>query len=391
MLTKRQALRRFRLAVSLFFFIQGVVFATWTNRIADLKTVLHLSDAALGNVLFAIPVGQMLAMYVSAWLINRFGSRRMLALASVLYPFCLLPPGLADTPYGLAAGLLFFGISGNLFNIAANTQGINVEHLYARSIMASFHGLWSLGGFLGGVLSMGFIALEVKPWLHFLVMGTVTFLLSNFIRRQLVRNDWHPRKAASTPSTTGQKPLPLSQRIDKYVILLGGMAFCAMVCEGCMYDWSGVYFQQVVHAPGKLVQLGFVICLCTMTAGRFIADHLVSRFGARRVIRGSGLLITFGLAVAVLLPNLWTVSIGFFLIGFGISSTVPVCYSMAGRSQQMNPSTALATVSSVSYLGLLLGPPVIGHLSQAITLHWTFAVIALFGLLIAAGASRLHE
>lgn len=391
MLTKKQALRRFRLAVSLFFFIQGVVFATWTNRIADLKTALHLSDAALGNVLFAIPVGQMLAMYVSAWLINRFGSRRMLTLASVLYPFCLLPPGLADTPYGLAAGLLFFGISGNLFNIAANTQGVNVEHLYARSIMASFHGLWSLGGFLGGVLSMGFIALEVKPWLHFLVMGTVAFLLSGFIRRQLVRNDWHPRKAASTPSTTGQKPLPLSQRIDKYVILLGGMAFCAMVCEGCMYDWSGVYFQQVVHAPGKLVQLGFVICLCTMTAGRFIADHLVSRFGARRVIRGSGLLITFGLAVAVLLPNLCTASIGFFLIGFGISSTVPVCYSMAGRSQQMNPSTALATVSSVSYLGLLLGPPVIGHLSQAITLHWTFAVIALFGLLIAAGASRLHE
>lgn len=391
MLTKKQALRRFRLAVSLFFFIQGVVFATWTNRIADLKTALHLSDAALGNVLFAIPVGQMLAMYVSAWLINRFCSRRMLTLASVLYPFCLLPPGLADTPYGLAAGLLFFGISGNLFNIAANTQGVNVEHLYARSIMASFHGLWSLGGFLGGVLSMGFIALEVKPWLHFLVMGTVAFLLSGFIRRQLVRNDWHPRKAASTPSTTGQKPLPLSQRIDKYVILLGGMAFCAMVCEGCMYDWSGVYFQQVVHAPGKLVQLGFVICLCTMTVGRFIADHLVSRFGARRVIRGSGLLITFGLAVAVLLPNLWTASIGFFLIGFGISSTVPVCYSMAGRSQQMNPSTALATVSSVSYLGLLLGPPVIGHLSQAITLHWTFAVIALFGLLIAAGASRLHE
>lgn len=391
MLTKKQALRRFRLAVSLFFFIQGVVFATWTNRIADLKTALHLSDAALGNVLFAIPVGQMLAMYISAWLINRFGSRRMLTLASVLYPFCLLPPGLADTPYGLAAGLLFFGISGNLFNIAANTQGVNVEHLYARSIMASFHGLWSLGGFLGGVLSMGFIALEVKPWLHFLVMGTVAFLLSGFIRRQLVRNDWHPRKAASTPSTTGQKPLPLSQRIDKYVILLGGMAFCAMVCEGCMYDWSGVYFQQVVHAPGKLVQLGFVICLCTMTAGRFIADHLVSRFGARRVIRGSGLLITFGLAVAVLLPNLCTASIGFFLIGFGISSTVPVCYSMAGRSQQMNPSTALATVSSVSYLGLLLGPPVIGHLSQAITLHWTFAVIALFGLLIAAGASRLHE
>lgn len=382
---------RFRLAVSLFFFIQGVVFATWTNRIADLKAALQLSDAALGNVLFAIPVGQMMAMYVSAWLINRFGSRRMLTLASVLYPLCLLPPGLADNPVELAVGLFFFGISGNLYNIAANTQGVNVEHLYARSIMASFHGLWSLGGFLGGVISMGFIALEVKPWLHFLLMAIVAFLLANFIRRQLVRNDWSPRKEATDSAAEGGKRLPLRRRVDSYVLLLGGMAFCAMVCEGNMYDWSGVYFRQVVKAPDKLVQLGFVICLCTMTVGRFIADYFVSRFGARKVIRCSGLLITFGLAVAVLFPHLWSASAGFFLVGFGISSTVPVCYSMAGRSKQMNPSTALATVSSVSYLGLLLGPPVIGHLSQAISLHWTFGVIALFGLLISAGASRLQE
>lgn len=385
MLTRQQALFRFRLAVSLFFFIQGVVFATWTNRIPDLKSAMHLSDAALGNVLFAIPVGQMTAMYISAWLINRFGSRRMLTLASVLYPLCLLPPGLADSPYTLAAGLFFFGISGNLYNIAANTQGVDVEHLYERSIMASFHGLWSLGGFLGGVVSMGFIALEVKPWLHFLLMAAVSFVLANFIRRQLVRNDFKPQKAAKQPD----QPHKRFRNMDRYVLLLGAMAFCAMVCEGCMYDWSGVYFKQVVQAPGKLVQLGFVICLCTMTVGRFVADYFVRRFGARRVIRYSGLLISCGLLLSVLLPDLLFASIGFFFVGFGISSTVPVCYSMAGRSQTMNPSTALATVSSVSYLGLLMGPPVIGHVSQAISLHWTFAVIALFGLLIAAGASKL--
>ena len=391
MLTRKQALFRFRLAVSLFFFIQGMVFSTWTNRIPDLKSALHLSDAALGNVLFAIPVGQMTAMYLSAWLINRFGSRRMLTLASVLYPLCLLPPGLAGSAYALAAGLFCFGICGNLFNIAANTQGINVEHLYGRSIMASFHGLWSLGGFLGGVVSMGFIAFGSKPWLHFLVMAVASFLLANFIRRQLVHNDFRPKKPAE--ERAAQRPQGLGQRlrqVDGYVLLLGGMVFCAMVCEGCMYDWSGLYFKQVVQAPGKLVQLGFVICLCTMTIGRFIADGFVRRFGARMVVRCSGVLICLGMLTAVLLPDLLFASLGFLLVGFGISSTVPVCYSMAGRSQKMNPSTALATVSSVSYLGLLMGPPVIGHVSQAITLHWTFALISLFGLLIALGASRLR-
>ena len=383
MLTRIQALRRFRLAVSLFFFVQGAVFATWANRIPDIKSALQLSDAALGTVLFSIPVGQMTAMYLSAWLINRFGSRRMLTLGALLYPLMLLPLGMAGNAWLLSAGLFLFGMSGNLCNIAANTQGVNLEHFYARSIMASLHGLWSLGGFLGGVISMSFIALEIRPWTHFLLVTALVIVLTTYMRRLLVRHDWKP--AQTSGKTIEKKRIPLRQRLDRYVLLLGGMSFCAMVCEGSMYDWSGLYFQQVVGAPDKLVQLGYVTCMCTMTIGRFVADYFVSRFGAQRIVRLSGLLICFGLLLAVLLPA----TIGFFFVGFGISSTVPVCYSIAGHSTRMNPGTALATVSSIGYLGFLLWPPVIGHLSQAITLHWTFAIVAFFGLLIALGASRL--
>lgn len=387
MLTRIQALRRFRLAVSLFFFVQGAVFATWANRIPDIKSALQLSDAALGTVLFSIPVGQMTAMYLSAWLINRFGSRRMLTLGALLYPLMLLPLGMAGNAWLLSAGLFLFGMSGNLCNIAANTQGVNLEHFYARSIMASLHGLWSLGGFLGGVISMSFIALEIRPWTHFLLVTALVIVLTTYMRRLLVRHDWKP--AQTSGKTIEKKRIPLRQRLDRNVLLLGGMSFCAMVCEGSMYDWSGLYFQQVVGAPNKLVQLGYVTCMCTMTIGRFVADYFVSRFGAQRIVRLSGLLICFGLLLAVLLPDVLPATIGFFFVGFGISSTVPVCYSIAGHSTRMNPGTALATVSSIGYLGFLLWPPVIGHLSQAITLHWTFAIVAFFGLLIALGASRL--
>ena len=190
MLTRIQALRRFRLAVSLFFFVQGAVFATWANRIPDIKSALQLSDAALGTVLFSIPVGQMTAMYLSAWLINRFGSRRMLTLGALLYPLMLLPLGMAGNAWLLSAGLFLFGMSGNLCNIAANTQGVNLEHFYARSIMASLHGLWSLGGFLGGVISMSFIALEIRPWTHFLLVTALVIVLTTYMRRLLVRHDW---------------------------------------------------------------------------------------------------------------------------------------------------------------------------------------------------------
>jgi MFS family permease len=385
MVTKNQALGRFRTAVSLFFFLQGIVFATWANRIPDIKKNLGLNDAELGNVLFAIPVGQVAAMVLSAWLVSRYGSRRMLVLASVLYPLFLIPAGFADNPYFLMGGLFFFGMSTNLFNTASNTQGVNVENLYGKTIMASFHGLWSLGGFLGGLIGMGFVGMGIPPTFHFIFIFVCAVVLMAFTRRQLVKND---RKARNVAANEGNVQ-PFYKRFDPYVVGLGLMAFAAMVCEGCMYDWSGVYFMQVVSAPEKLVQLGYVVCMCTMTVGRFLADWFVTRFGAKKVICVSGLLIFSGMMLSVALPSLLFATIGFFFVGFGISSTVPICYSMAGHSDKMDSGLAVATVSSIGYLGFLIGPPLIGHISHAISLHYTFAVIACVGVIVAVAATRL--
>ena len=177
---------------------------------------------------------------------------------------------------------------------------------------------------------------------------------------------------------------------DWMVVILGIMAFTAMICEGCMYDWSGVYFQQVVEAPANLVQTGYVTCLCTMTVGRFISDSFVTRCGASKVIAVSGLLIFSGLGIAVAFPHLLTALIGFFLVGFGISSTVPICYSTAGRTTRMNSGIAVAIVSSIGYLGFLIGPPMIGYLAHSISLHYTFGVIGLLGLVLGVMALRLR-
>ncbi len=389
MLTKQQALRRFRLSVSLFFFIQGLVFAAWTNRIADVKKALALSDAQLGNVLFSIPIGQVCAMGISAWLVNRYGSRRMLTLSSFFYPLFLIPLGFAERPYALSAGLFLFGMGANLFNLSSNTQGVSVESLHGKSIMASFHGLWSLGAFTSGAVSMAFIAMSVPPGWHFVFIFVCASLLAVFMRRLLLRSDLKPRK---DPDGQQAQRLPfykLYRRLDVTVVLLGVMAFCSMICEGCMYDWSGVYFMQVVEAPKEFVQLGYVVCKFTMTAGRFVTDYFTPRFGPAKVIRVCGLLFTCGMMLSVLFPTVLWATVGFFLVGFGISSTVPVCYSMAGNSKTMSSGMALAAVSSIAYMGFLIGPPAIGHVAHAISLHYTFAVIGGVGILISVRASLL--
>lgn len=389
MLKHKEALRRFRLSVSLFFFMQGIVFSAWANRIPDIKLSLGLSDAALGTVLFSIPMGQLCAMGPIAWLVNRYGSRVMTVIASIYYPLALVPLGFADNPYTLSAGLFFFGMGANLCGVTSNTQGVGVESLYSRSILASFHGLWSLGGFLGGFFSMGMVALLVSPRVHFIIVAVIAVAAMLAVRKLYVRFDLNP--TVDTTEDSAEERKPLWKRIDKFLILLGAMAFSSMICEGCMYDWSGVYFMQVVKAPDNLVRLGFVVSLCTMAAGRFIADRFVMRYGPARVVSVSGALIFIGMALSVIMPTLPFATFGFLLVGFGISSTVPICYSLAGHSKTMKAGNAVSLVTSIGFLGFLLGPPLIGHLSALITLRMTFAVIGCLGLCIAILALRLKK
>lgn len=388
MLTRSRALWQQRLAVSFFFFVQGVIFASWANRIADVKDKLCLDERELGTVLFAIPVGQVTAMMLSGYLVNRFGSRRMMILGSILYGLCLVPLSFANSPWTLMLGLFFFGMAANLCNASANTQAIGAERYYGKTIMASFHALWSMGGFLGGLISMAFVSAGLGPQVQFICVFLLVLISLNFFRGQLVLSDVKSEPVRQEADASSSKLRRLFEKLDGFVVFLGFMAFCGMVCEGCMYDWSGVYFKEVVCVENGLVQLGYVVCLCTMTVGRFISDHFVMRFGRRYVVMASGILIFVGMSLAVVFPNIVAASIGFFLVGFGISSTVPICYSLAGHSTKMNSALAVTTVASVGYLGFLLGPPVIGHLAKAISLHYTFAVIALMGVVLVVGAMR---
>ena len=152
-----------------------------------------------------------------------------------------------------------------------------------------------------------------------------------------------------------------------------------MVCEGTMFDWSGVYFQKVVAVPKELTTLGYAAFMGTMASGRFISDFIVTRFGSRKVLEGSGILITTGLLLAVLFPTLIPATIGFLLVGFGVSSVIPLVYSAAGKSKTMSPGMALAAVSTIGFLGFLMGPPLIGLIAQAFSLRWSFSLIAILG------------
>jgi MFS family permease len=178
---------------------------------------------------------------------------------------------------------------------------------------------------------------------------------------------------------------------DRYIVTLGIIAFACMICEGTMFDWSGIYFEKIVQAPKDMTRLGYVAFMFTMTAGRFTADYLVTRFGVHRILRMSGLFIITGMMLAILFPYVSTATLGFLIVGIGTSSVVPMAYSLAGRSKKMLPGVALASVSSIGFLGFLIGPPIIGFISELSNLRVSFALIALLGLGTTIMSGRIRQ
>lgn len=361
--------RSYRIAVSVFFFVAGITFASWASRIPDIKTTLQLSDAALGAVLFALPVGQLISLPLSGWLISRFGSRQLIVGAAILYPVTLILLAVTAATWQLILGLFFFGIWANLVNIAMNTQAVGVEKLYGRSIMASFHGLWSLAGFSGAAIGGLFVSTGISPLIHFSIICGLAGILVLAAYKYTLPNEFDIKSKQ-----------PLFVKPSREILLLGLIAFCCMICEGAMADWSGVYFQKIVQTKASLTTIGYVAFTATMATGRFIGDWMVTKFGIKNILQLSGILIAGGLLTLVLFPLAVTATIGCLLIGLGVSCVVPMVFGLAGKSANMSPGLALATVSSISFLGFLLGPPLIGFIAQAANLRWSFTVIAIMGL-----------
>lgn len=369
--------QRMRLAVSLFYFCQGIAFASWASRIPDIKTTLQLSDAQLGTLLFMLPLGQLATMVLSGRLVTTYGSSKVLRLAAPVYVIVLAALGLASEPWHLAVVLLLFGVVGNMCNISVNTQGVAAENVYAKPIMSSFHGAWSIAGFTGALIALVLMNLSIAPFGHFCIVAGIVWITVLLNYKYLV-----PGKAPKQPKKK------LFVKPEGALMQLGVIGFCCMATEGAMFDWSGVYFKEIVHAPPSLVVLGYASFMIMMAVGRFIGDWAIRRLGRRTILQISGVLIFVGMGISVLFPTIIVSTIGFMLVGLGVACVIPTLYSVAGQNEKVPPGIALAMVSSVSYLGFLMGPPLIGYIAELANLQYSYAIVGVIGLMVSVLVSK---
>jgi MFS family permease len=324
-----------------------------------------------------LPTGLLVSLPIAGWMVAKFGSRPVVICSALLYAFTLPLLGLARTPGELVACLFLFGMAGNLLNISMNTQAVGTEEIYGRSIMASYHGLWSLAGFTGAAIGSLLIGFGLTPQRHFLLISAIAFVIVILAGKNLLAQDANKNEQQ-----------PIFAKPDRSLINLGIIAFCSMICEGAMFDWSGVYFQRVIQPQKELVSAGYTAFMCTMAAGRFFGDFVATRAGRKKTLQWSGILTAAGLLIAVIFPFFLTALFGFLLVGAGVSSVVPLVYGSAGRSKEMSPGVAIAAVSTIGYLGFLFGPPFIGFIAQASSLRVSLGLIAVLGSIISVMARR---
>jgi fucose permease len=372
--------QQYRIACAIFYFVSGFGYSTWASRIPTIKHLLNLNEAQLGSVLFAMPIGLLLTMPVTNLLLSKYSSRAVMLFGSVFLCVNLVIIGFSNSVWQLVLMLFCFGSARNLMTLSINTQGVAVQQLYSKSIMATFHGIWSLAGFAGAAVGYLMVYFNIGVPYHFLFASIALFVITLYFIQD----------------TLNQKPIqqtgkPVFSLPDKYLIKFSLICFASMACENAMYDWSAIYFQKAVHAEKATATAAFVIYMIAMTIGRFVGDKLVTRLGIKTVLRFSGIFIFFGLLLAVIFPYTVPAMAGFILTGLGVSCVVPMIFSLAGKSKSMSSSSALASISTIGYVGFLLVPPFVGYVAHASSIRWSFGIIALFGAMIILLVSKIKE
>jgi MFS family permease len=358
-----------RFYLSVFYFLSGFAFASWASRIPTIKTTFGFTDAELGTILLFMPISSMIGLPLSGWMVSKYDSRVPLAAAFVMLGVATVLIGFSVSTPMLVFSICFFSFALRMLNISMNTQAITLQKLYQKRINGSFHGLWSTGGIFGVGVSTLLIALDVPMNYHLMIVSIVVFGVTAYSHRHLLRND---RAPAGNKLKVG-KPDPL-------IVSLGLLLFFACICEGGMFDWSGIYFKEVVSV--EIFTWGYLMFMICMAISRFASDIVIEKIGMQKTFMVSAAFVIIGIATAVILPTFWPSLIGFCFVGFGTASVIPMVYLLAGTSKKYSPGIVISIIATYGIVGMLIGPPLIGYLSHAFNLRIAFIAFAFSGLML---------
>jgi MFS family permease len=365
-------------AIGLIFLLQGALFGTWSAFIPLLKIKFGLDDGQLGLLLLSLPAGVLLMNPVAVPVLKRLGAARssliFLAAAGLLFILPVLAPSI---PF-LVVSLFLAGSAFTFVNIAMNTSASLIEANEPVRIMATCHGLWSLGAMLGSALAGMATGWGMSPLLYSSLLAALVTTAALMLQRgEMHRVAAYSLALRHEENTTEAAGFSMPNAALWAIIAL---SICTNLTEGAMADWAGVYMREIVVAPAYMTGWGFAAYALFMALGRFTGDAVLARYDAFRVLRVGGAVVALGFVLAILLPYTATAMLGFALVGAGVSLGAPILYAAAARVPGMAQGAGLATMNTFAMIGFLGGPALIGFVAKAYSLPTAFSLVLVAAL-----------
>lgn len=383
--TVSESVRRARVAVAALFLTNGALFANLLPRLPEIKSALGMGNTAYGLALAAFPAGAIAAGLGAATLIRRFGSGRMAVAGTILTGLAVLTAGLAPAPALFATVMFVGGACDAITDVAQNAHGLRVQRLYGRSIINSFHAVWSIGAVLGGSMAAGAIALGLPIGVHLTISAVVFATVALLALRACLPGRDDPADEEGVADGAQLQDAIRSAVSPRTMLVLAALVMIAVagaLVEDAGSSWAALYLSESLGAAATVAASGFVALVGAQFIGRMLGDRLVDRFGQRAVARTGGLIAAAGMGLALAFPTVPGTVVGFAAAGFGVATLVPAAMNAADDLPGLRHGTGLTIVSWLMRLGFLLSPPLVGLIADATALRYGLLIVPIAGLLV---------
>lgn len=359
-------------ATKAIFLVCGLGMSSWAPMVPYAKDRLQLNDADLGVLLLLLGAGAISMMPVSGIIANKYGSRIVILVSAIAMAIVLPTLLLFSNVVWMGIALFLFGAAVGTIDVAMNTQGVQVQNLYGKSIMSSLHGLFSVGG-LCGSLGLGFLMKGgLSPILAIITIAVLLVMITAFNYSSLL-DAYTEKQTIKQFSSPEEKPAGKSFAwFNSTVLFLGAMCFIVFLAEGSMLDWSAVFLRESRSVDEEMAGVGYAAFSIAMATMRLLGDRLIAHVSTKTVVVAGSLLAASGLFLMVLTPWVIASILGFILLGIGGANIVPVFFSEAGRVKNLSPAIAIPAITTIGYAGQLAGPALLGFIAHQFSLEIAF-------------------
>ena len=374
-----------RLAILISFLINGFSVGNFVSRIPDFKYELGISNGVLGASLFCASIGVLAALRPTSRVAAKYGSGPVVRLSAFTLALAVPFVGLLFNLPWFLFSLFIYGILSSIHDLSINAHAAALENKAGKRVMSKFHAMWSIGGLTGGAIGGVLASFNISILIHAISIGALIALVA-----LLTRNWFLPAEADQHVIEKHEK-----RKTPRRFLILGLLGLCGSLGEGAASDWGGVLARETFEASTLMSALPYVFFSASMVIGRLSGDFLAHKFGVVKLLTWSGFIAGTGLTAGLFAGNIYGVIIGWLLLGIGISTVIPMMISATGTlandkySGQVSAAEGVALVTGVAYFGFVIGPPLIGFISEIITLRWAMLLPAVLAIIFGLSAKKV--